>query len=74
MSAVQTHSNVLSEQGLTQAQVNERVEKGQINAVLRKTGKTYKEIFIKNICTFFNRLVFCRVLHDIQIEFRCTNI
>ena len=43
--------------GLTQTQVNERIEKGQTNATPNNNVKTYKSIFFENIFTFFNLLV-----------------
>lgn len=42
--------------GLTTEQVNERLEAGLYNKVPKKYSKTYKSIFIGNICTFFNLL------------------
>ena len=43
--------------GLTQTQVNERIEKNQTNATPNNNVKTYKSIFFENIFTFFNLLV-----------------
>ena len=43
-------------QGLTTEQVNERLEAGLYNKAPKKYSKTYKSIFIGNICTFFNLL------------------
>lgn len=42
--------------GLSQEQVDERVAQGLVNAATKKYSKTYKSIFIGNICTFFNLL------------------
>ena len=42
--------------GLTNEQVQERIDKGLVNAAPKKYSKTYKSIFINNICTFFNLL------------------
>jgi cation-transporting ATPase E len=43
-------------EGLTTEQVNERLDAGLYNKAPRKYSKTYKSIFIGNICTFFNLL------------------
>ena len=43
--------------GLTQTQVNERIEKNQTNETPNTNVKTYKSIFFENIFTFFNLLV-----------------
>ena len=43
--------------GLTQDQVNDRIEKNQTNETPNRNVKTYKSIFIENIFTFFNLLV-----------------
>ncbi len=45
-------------QGLSSQEVDLRVEAGLINKIQRKTSKSYAEIFIKNIFTFFNVLCF----------------
>lgn len=42
--------------GLTLEQVADRMEKGQNNFTPNTNVKTYKSIFIENICTFFNIL------------------
>ncbi len=42
--------------GLSSAQVNERVEQGLVNKTGKKYSKTYRSIFVGNICTFFNLL------------------
>ena len=42
--------------GLDSAQVNERIEQGLVNKVTKKYSKTYRSIFVGNICTFFNLL------------------
>ncbi len=44
-------------EGLTQDQVNDRIEKNQTNFTPNKNVKTYKKIFFENIFTFFNLLV-----------------
>lgn len=46
------------EEGLTQDQVNRRVEEGLFNYTDVKNGKTYLNIFLSNIFTFFNMLTF----------------
>ena len=43
-------------EGLSQAQVAQRVEQGLVNKTGKKYSKTYRSIFIGNICTFFNLL------------------
>ncbi len=43
-------------EGLSTTQVNERVEKGYVNKSGKKYSKTYRSIFVGNICTFFNLL------------------
>ncbi len=42
--------------GLSDHQVNERIEQGLVNKTGKKYSKTYKSIFIGNLCTFFNLL------------------
>ena len=42
--------------GLTKAQVQKRMEEGLNNKTTKKYSKTYRSIFIGNICTFFNLL------------------
>lgn len=44
--------------GLTNEEVNERVQDGYINYLETNTTKSYKSIFISNIFTFFNLLCF----------------
>ncbi len=44
--------------GLNNEQVDERVKQGKINTTLTKTSKTYAQIFIGNICTWFNLICF----------------
>lgn len=44
------------EEGLSKSQVEERQEQGLVNRAQKKYSKTYKSIFISNICTFFNLL------------------
>ena len=43
-------------EGLNTEQVNERLDAGLYNKAPKKYSKTYKSIFIGNICTFFNLL------------------
>ena len=43
-------------QGLSPAQVQQRVEQGLVNKTGKKYSKTYRSIFASNICTFFNLL------------------
>lgn len=44
--------------GLSKAQVDMRMEQGYFNYTHKKSGKTYKSIFISNIFTFLNVLTF----------------
>ena len=44
------------EEGLSTAQVAQRKEQGFVNRAGKKYSKTYKSIFVGNICTFFNLL------------------
>ena len=48
--------NADAEEGLSKSQVEERQEQGLVNRAQKKYSKTYKSIFISNICTFFNLL------------------
>ncbi|MBQ8291798.1 MAG: HAD-IC family P-type ATPase [Clostridia bacterium] len=48
--------NALASEGLSKAQVDERIEQGLVNKTGKKYSKTYKSIFVGNICTFFNLL------------------
>ncbi len=43
-------------EGLSSSQVNARVEQGLVNKTGKKYSKTYRSIFIGNLCTFFNLL------------------
>lgn len=43
-------------EGLSAAQVNERMEQGLYNKSGKKYSKSYASIFVGNICTFFNLL------------------
>ena len=42
--------------GLTDPQIQERVDRGMVNKTVKKYSKSYRSIFIGNICTFFNLL------------------
>ncbi len=42
--------------GLSTAQVEQRVQQGLVNKTTKKYSKTYRSIFLGNICTFFNLL------------------
>lgn len=44
------------DEGLSLAQVEQRKEQGFVNRAGKKYSKTYKSIFVGNICTFFNLL------------------
>lgn len=48
--------NATEKEGLTSAQVEERVAQGLVNKSVKKYSKSYKSIFIGNLCTFFNLL------------------
>ena len=50
------HFDVSEDKGLTPEQVDERIAQGLVNSTTKKYSKTYKSIFIGNICTFFNLL------------------
>lgn len=41
-------------EGLTDKEVMARMSEGQVNVIPNTTAKSYKSIFIENICTFFN--------------------
>lgn len=43
-------------EGLSSAQVQERIEQGLVNKTGKKYSKSYRSIFVGNICTFFNLL------------------
>ena len=42
--------------GLSLSQVDQRIEQGLVNRVTKKYSKSYRSIFVGNICTFFNLL------------------
>ena len=48
--------NAYASEGLSKSQVEERVAQGLVNKTGKKYSKTYKSIFVGNICTFFNLL------------------
>ena len=48
------HADALN--GLSSTQVEERVAQGLVNKTGKKYSKTYRSIFVGNICTFFNLL------------------
>ena len=48
--------NADANEGLSSKQVEERVSQGLVNRTGKKYSKTYRSIFIGNICTFFNLL------------------
>lgn len=45
-------------QGLNSSDIEERKKAGKINTTLTKTSKTYAQIFIGNLCTWFNLVCF----------------
>ncbi len=48
--------NADADKGLSSEQVQQRVRLGLVNTEQKKYSKTYRSIFIGNICTFFNLL------------------
>ena len=48
--------NAYADEGLSKKQVEERIAQGLVNKTGKKYSKTYRSIFIGNICTFFNLL------------------
>ncbi len=48
--------HALASEGLTTAQVQQRREQGLVNKTGKKYSKTYRSIFLGNLCTFFNLL------------------
>ena len=48
--------HALASEGLTAAQVQQRREQGLVNKTGKKYSKTYRSIFLGNLCTFFNLL------------------
>ena len=48
--------NAYANEGLSPAQVEERIAQGLVNKTGKKYSKTYRSIFVGNICTFFNLL------------------
>ena len=48
--------NALAGEGLSKAQVEERVLQGLVNKTTKKYSKSYRSIFVGNICTAFNLL------------------
>ncbi|MBE7067957.1 MAG: HAD family hydrolase [Clostridiales bacterium] len=48
--------NADASEGLSAKQVEERVAQGLVNNAPKKYSKTYRSIFVGNICTFFNLL------------------
>ena len=48
--------NALAGEGLSKAQLEERVAQGLVNKTTKKYSKTYRSIFAGNICTVFNLL------------------
>ncbi len=55
-------------EGLSSAQVSARVEQGLVNKSGKKYSKTYRSIFIGNLCTFFNLLCLIATLALIVAE------
>ncbi len=48
--------NAQASEGLTTSQINERIEQGLVNKSGKKYSKSYRSIFLGNICTGFNLL------------------
>lgn len=57
------------EQGLTAAQVRERMESGWANLPVESAGKTTKQIILSNVFTYFNMLFFLLALCVIAVGF-----
>ena len=51
-----TRFNARASEGLSSAQVQERIDVGLVNKTVKNYSKTYRSIFIENLCTFFNLL------------------
>ena len=45
-------------QGLTSKEVEERIQRGEVNSVEPIVSRSYKDIIIKNVCTSFNLILF----------------
>ena len=45
-------------QGLTSAEVQERIQRGEVNSVEPIVSRSYSDIIIKNVCTTFNLILF----------------
>ena len=50
----QTTKTDLFSMGLTEEEVQERIERGEVNVTNEKNGKSYAEIIFTNLFTFFN--------------------
>ena len=48
--------HALASEGLSAAQIEERRSQGLVNKTVKKYSKTYRSIFVGNVCTFFNLL------------------
>lgn len=48
--------HALASEGLTTTQVQQRTEQGLVNKTGKKYSKSYRSIFLGNLCTFFNLL------------------
>ena len=48
--------NALASEGLSSTQVQQRKAQGLVNKTGKKYSKTYRSIFLGNLCTFFNLL------------------
>ena len=58
MEKLKANSEIDFNTGLNTQQVDERTKSGQVNTLLTKASKTYTQIFIGNICTWFNLICF----------------
>ena len=45
-------------QGLTSQEVEERIQRGEVNSVEPIVSRSYKDIIVKNVCTSFNLILF----------------
>jgi hypothetical protein len=61
-----------ADKGLSKAQVQERIDAGHVNKGQKKYSKTYRSIFVSNICTFFNLLCLLAALALHWLRQRCS--
>lgn len=56
------------EEGLNDAQVSQRIREGLVNDNQKQYSKTYRQIFLNNIFTFFNVLCICVAIALIMVK------